>query len=616
MAAALSLRLDAPSSEAPNKAIGAMNALGTQDPRYAARVEHYLADHGLNHPQRLDTHGASPLAVAERTLTQELRAGRTVMDWTKLASAQSLLALEPQAAAQPRDLAFETARLDALAGIHLDAAQQAEVARRAAALPADVRAPFAQLVGAVADAYAAQAPVAQDVLAQTRAAHSAGDMVMPDEAREATLENAMGIVAAQNAFRDAAARISFPQTQAALFRDPAGLVILGSLGNDVYERTGALRDPILLVDPAGDDVYHTTAGAACPDLLSAVHDCNGLVASVLVDLAGDDTYDYAGPITVAQGSAGQGGIGILVDAAGNDSYRSLFTQGRGYVYLYITGGAQGYGFAATGILLDAAGNDVYEADVTTSHISTWDLAQGFGNAGGVGIAADGGGDDQWLSYGFDNGLDRGEFQGLYPGGTGFFGGVGVLADTGASKDEYHAWDNASTTDFYAYGFAAFGGTGIFLDDGGDDNYQAVESATDPFIVPLLNCAYGTGSYAGLGVFLEMGGNDHYFGDTVSPRSAWTMNEGFGGPAAAEGVFVDVSGDDGHFMQVHGGPGSYTAGRGILLGGGEGLFGNTVGAYLDLAGNDQYTGAAPSHNNAAWPVGADFEAGGVPDFFVN
>jgi hypothetical protein len=250
------------------------------------------------------------------------------------------------------------------------------------------------------------------------------------------------------------------------------------------------------------------------------------------------------------------------------------------------------------------------------------MSQGFGNAGGVGIVSDGTGDDRWLAYGFDTAGLRG-FQGLYPGGTGFFGGLGILTDTGQSADDYYAWDNASSTDFYAFGFAAFGGTGIFFEDGGDDDYQAVEKATGvsgTVITPLLNCAFGTASFAGLGVFLEMGGDDHYFGDTIGPRSVATMNEGFGGPAEGEGIFLDVSGDDGHFMEAHPsfGANNYgmTYGRGILLGGGEGLLGDTVGVYLDLMGADTYTGAAPSRNNAAWPTGLDLEAGLVPAVFVS
>jgi hypothetical protein len=606
-----------PADPLGTKSVGQLTHEGLQDPRFAARVQHYLADHGVNHPQRMDLQGRSPLDVAHQTLTAEVRDGRTVAQWIKLAQASDLLALAPTGAPAPSDLATDVARLDADAGAPLSAAQKADVARQAAALPADVRAPFADLVHAMADAYEAQSPVASAVVARAASASGALDITLTDAERESTIANAMTLLAAQNAFRLAVKDVAWPDASVPLFRDPEGLVILGSTGNDVYERTSVLQDPVLIVDPSGSDTYHTTAGAACPDLLQVAHDCNGLVISVVIDLTGNDSYAYAGEPTDAQGSASLGGIGLLVDILGDDHYLSSFdrTQ-RGPVFMYVDGGAQGYGLAGVGILLDAQGNDVYEADITSSSFDIWGFSQGFGNVGGVGIAADGGGNDQWLANGFDSNLTGCCFQGLYPGGTGFYGAVGILSDAGQGADQYHAWDNATTTDFYAYGFGAFGGVGIFAEDGGNDDYAAVESASNPFIVPLLNCAYGTGSFGGLGVFVEMGGNDHYFGDSVSPRAVYTMNEGFGGPAVGEGLFVDVSGDDGHFMQAHAGDGQgFTAGRGILLGGGEGITGNSFGVFLDAGGADQYTGAAPSRDNAVWPVGMDFDAGLVPQFFV-
>ncbi|HUR69882.1 MAG TPA: hypothetical protein VM370_11610 [Candidatus Thermoplasmatota archaeon] len=623
--APVALDATAPGHPLQGKSLGQLTYEGMQDPRFAARVQHYLADHGLDHPRRLDLAGASPVDVARQTLNAEPRAGRTVAQWVSLAQADNLLSLsgEPAGAA---DLATEVARLDAAAGHPLTAAQRAELDARAAAVPADIRAPFAQLVQSVAVAYEAQTPIATGVVARVPTASGAPDLMLTSTERDATLANALSIVAAQNDFRAAVAGLEWPAASTPIFSDPNGLVVLGSTGDDTFERTSVQRDPVLIVDASGNDVYHTTAAGACADPANLIHDCNGLAVSVVVDLQGDDTYAYSGVPTNVDGSGSLGGIGVLVDATGSDSYLSNFVQPAslgpfwGGVLGYIDAGSQGYGLAGVGIQIDAVGNDVYEADVTSHGNSIWAFAQGFGNAGGVGISADGSGDDEWLSYGFDTGIGSGRFQGLYPGGTGFFGGVGVLSDTGLGSDDYYAWDNATTTDFYAYGFGAFGGTGVFFEDGGDDDYQAVESAKNPFIVPLLNCAFGTASFAGLGVFLEMGGNDHYFGDTRSPRGVATMNEGFGGPAEGEGVFLDVSGDDGHFMEAHpnGGANNYgsTHGRGILLGGGEGLTGNTVGVYLDLAGADAYTGASPSQNNAVWPTGIDFEAGSVPAPFVS
>lgn len=614
--------------ELAGRSIGQLIHQGMTDERFEARVQHWLEQHQLDHPQRADLGGASPLAVAQSKVQLEPRAGRTVEEWVQLGRAENLLSLEPQAQRAPADVVDEVARLAAALGVTYTPAELADMRAQAAALPADMRAPFAALVASVADAHVAQAPIAQGIVGRM----GEGDLafMMTSQEREATVANALSLVAAQNAFRVAVAGVEMPSLVTPAFADPAGLVILGSSADDTFERTGVFRDAALIVDPAGNDVYEQLAGGACPDLLGLIHECNGLVVSMVVDLLGDDRYLYDGIPTNSQGSGSLGGIGLLVDLAGSDLYYSLFRQTQnvgslwGGVTGYIDGGNQGYALAGFGLLLDGAGDDTYEGDVTSvpgqRSISIWGFSQGVGNAGGVGIASDGTGDDRWLAYGIDGGMRAGGgFQGLYPGGSGFFGGLGLMTDTGLGHDKYYAWDNGTTTDFYAYGFGAFGGTGIFYEDGGDDDYQAVESATNPFIVPLLNCAFGTASFAGLGVFLEMGGNDHYFGDSVSPYRTATMNEGFGGPAEGEGLFVDVSGDDGHFMEAHSGfvnNYQHTYGRGILLGGGEGATGNTFGVYLDLAGADQYTGAPPSRNNAIWPAGLDLEAGMVPEFFVS
>lgn len=603
--------------------MGQMIREGMTDPLFEARARQWIAENGLDHPQPLPASAGDPVEIAREVVTEQLRAGRTVTEWVQLAKAENLLSLEPSTRAADADLAAEVARLSEAVGVPLDAAQMANVQAQANALPADVREPFAALVAATAHAYETQAPIAAGIVGRIPTSSDLLDYAMSDAEREATLANALGLVAAQNAFRLAVEDVDFPASSTPLFRDPNGLVILGSTGNDTYIRDGVRRDAALIVDPAGNDVYEQAAGGACSDPASLIHDCNGLAVALAVDILGDDVYTYSGVPTNVQGSASVGAIGVLVDAAGQDSYLASFVQTLdpapfwGGVVGYVDGGVQGYGLAGAGILVDATGNDVYGSDVTSSRYSIWDFAQGFGNAGGVGIASDGLGDDRWLAYGFDSLMSSG-FQGMYPGGTGFFGGLGIISDTGLGNDEYHSWDNATTTDYYAYGFGAFGGTGIFYEDGGDDDYQAVETATDSFITPLLNCAFGTASFAGLGVFLEMGGDDQYYGASISTSNVATMNEGFGGPAEGEGVFLDVSGEDGHFMEswVNGvSRPEMTYGRGMWLGGGEGLAGNTVGVYLDMGGVDAYTGAAPSRNNAIWPAGMDFEAGRVPEFLM-
>lgn len=566
----------------------------------------HLHEHGGGHPTAAALlMGRDPLANARDALTVDLHRGRTASAWVADAKAERLLALRPDAPAEG-DLVAEVLRLHALAGVRAGAADVASLHAQADALPAALRAPLGGLVREVADAYAAQLPLARDVLARRTAEPSADAPLLGEAQRDAMAANAERVIAAQNLFRQ---RVAGLDLGTAAFADPLGLVVVGGAGDDAHAPTGVLEDPVLLVDLGGNDVYTTRAGAACPDLLNLAHVCNGLALSVLVDLAGHDTYSYAGAPSVAQGAGSFGGVGILVDAAGDDRYFSLMTRvAERPLYHYVDGGAQGFGQAGYGVLLDAAGHDLYRADVQSLQgLSVWDFAQGFGGLGGVGVLADAGGDDSYLANGLGIPKSTG-FQGVYNNGAGFYGGVGLLVDTGAGNDRYHAWNNGTTVDYYAQGFGAFGGLGILYEDGGNDDYLAVEIAYDPFIVPLLNCAFGTGSLGGVGVFLEMGGDDTYYGDTQSPRAASTMNEGFGGIGAAYGLFVDVSGDDGHFMYANGGGGSYTAGRGVVV-----TRGNILGNYLDLGGSDQYVGASSglllggSRDNAAWLGGADVNA---------
>ena len=564
---------------------------------------------------------ADPLESARYELTQADWHGRTIVDWLGVADAQRLLALRAPAGAE-RDLTTEVARLATLAGVPLDGVALLHVARDADTLAPDVRAPFANLVGAVADAYEAQLPLAREVSAAWPTEWNERTRLLTVPQREAMALRADDVVAAMLSLSDALdARMHTGAIGG--FRDPLGLVVLGTSGNDVHARDGALHDPVVLVDPAGDDVYLTTAGGACPDVANIAHTCNGLALSVLLDLEGADSYHYDGGPAAVQGAGSMGGMGLLVDLAGDDAYSSLMTRdARGPVFNYVDGGAQGFSQAGYGLLLDAAGDDSYQADVrSTQGRSIWDFAQGFGSLGGIGLALDAGGNDKWFANGL--GLHGNGFQGVYNNGVGFYGGIGINADTGAGNDVYRAYNNGTTVDYYAQGFGAFGGLGILFEDGGDDDYTAVEIATDPFIIPLLNCAFGTGSLGGAGIFLELAGNDRYYGASGSPRKAYVMNEGFGGIGAGYGMFVDVSGDDGHFMEnlnefgtgpnTH--PDSDTFGRGVLIehvspltgintsgNGGANRFGN----YLDLGGTDTYVGAPPSRNDARWSGGADID----------
>jgi len=120
-----------------------------------------------------------------------------------------------------------------------------------------------------------------------------------------------------------------------------------------------------LVDGGGDDTY--SAG------LFAQGCAYWYAFGMLADLGGTDTYDG---IWYVQGSGAHFGVGTLYDRDGDDVYRATMNMAQG----------AGHDFT-TGLLWDAAGNDLYEAP---------SLSLGAGNANGIGIFRDDGGDDTYV----------------------------------------------------------------------------------------------------------------------------------------------------------------------------------------------------------------------------
>ena len=125
-----------------------------------------------------------------------------------------------------------------------------------------------------------------------------------------------------------------------------------------------------------------------------------------------------------------GGIGILTDAEGNDTYiGDYFAQGSSYWYAlgiladkkghdkYIAGRySQGAGTHLTsGILMDGEGDDQY--------LATFGVSQGCGHDYAIGMLLDNGGNDRYIS-------------GIISQGAGNDNGIGILNDNGGD-DEYH-----------------------------------------------------------------------------------------------------------------------------------------------------------------------------------
>jgi hypothetical protein len=320
---------------------------------------------------------------------------------------------------------------------------------------------------------------------------------------------------------------------------PAGRIEIGGTAATTYTTEVAYR-----FDLGGDDRYLDVGGAAGFDRPIAI----------TVDWEGDDVY-----LATSEGrqGAGIGGIGILVDCAGNDRYvGTRLCQGVGIagagLLVDLAGDdsydvqdcGQGLGLRGLGYLRDAAGNDRYRAAR---------LAQGVGLPGGIGVLRDEAGDDHYSLWGRDlsNYQTKGVFDGWGQGaGIGFrgiaSGGIGLLHDLGAGRDVYEGGN-------FAQGGGYFFGLGILVDEGGDDRYFGARYAQ------------GWAAHQAVGVFIEKGGNDRYEAvDAAAAGISWDESVA---------VFHDEAGDDRYEMQ------------GFVLGAAAET---AIAIFLDDKGADTYT----------------------------
>lgn len=303
-----------------------------------------------------------------------------------------------------------------------------------------------------------------------------------------------------------------------------GIAILAdSQGNDLYRSTApglgsATCGVALLLDSDGDDTYDAYrdsigfahGGAALLEDLRGADSYSGFTqvegvgltrgVGCLVDregkdryLANDEAIDFASTqsaqhnVSMAQGAAYgrrgdyldghsmSGGIGLLYDMAGDDSYTcGVFGQGVGY-------------WEGIGILWDDAGNDRY--------FGQW-YVQGASAHFGIGVLMDQAGDDSYIAK-----MNMAQ-------GAGHDFGYGMLVDAGGN-DRYEA-PNLSL------GAGNANGIGIFVDASGDDTYLALgitlgRAAEAPKGTPRERALC-------LGVFMDLGGTDTY------PDSAtWAAN---------------------------------------------------------------------------------------------
>jgi len=145
-------------------------------------------------------------------------------------------------------------------------------------------------------------------------------------------------------------------------------VLIDNEGNDFYQLGGSVPD---FRDPLSSTV---SFGQGFGDGIRPLNGKTGIPGGIgiLLDETGDDTYiaDY-----FAQGSSYYYGIGILNDLDGNDQYiAGRYAQGAGI-------------HSSVGVLLDRRGNDFY--------YTSFGVAQGMGHDYGVGFFEDDQGDDYY-----------------------------------------------------------------------------------------------------------------------------------------------------------------------------------------------------------------------------
>ena len=295
-------------------------------------------------------------------------------------------------------------------------------------------------------------------------------------------------------------------------------ILWDTQGDDHYlgrqhAQASALFGAALLVDGGGQNEFRAASHAQA-------HAIGGL--AVLLSGTGNDRYTAQ---THAQGSAGPEGVAVLLDPAGNERYtldNTPLVRPSPQLPSRNTSMGQGAGrglradsadgrstTGGIGMLLDLAGDDHYVAQV---------FAQGAGYYEGLGMLVD------------DDGTDRFDAA-WYAMGAGAHRGAGVLIKRGGGNDHYrvsHSTSLGAAHDFSVGIFLDEGGddhyelgdlglgaahdnsTALFVDAKGDDRYQVTATACRALGAAHIS-AWGDlrEDLLNLGLFMDLGGADSY-----------------------------------------------------------------------------------------------------------
>lgn len=266
-------------------------------------------------------------------------------------------------------------------------------------------------------------------------------------------------------------------------------VLLDAGGTDYYKsidesQASATAGYGLLIDRAGNDVYESYRSSqafAGPNAAAALIDLNGNDKYI----ANDTDIRYPAPqsaehnVSLSQGAATgwradytdglsiNGGVAVLLDAAGDDSYVcGIFGQGTGY-------------WLGAGLLIDLAGDD--------SYLGQW-YVQGASAHYAAGLLIDRAGKDRYIAK-----MNMSQ-------GAGHDVGIGVLIDD-AGDDVYEGSS-------LGLGASNAAGVGVFLDKAGNDKYWTPNASCLGWVNP--NDGY-RGLFRSYGLFFDLGGNDQYAG---------------------------------------------------------------------------------------------------------
>lgn len=280
----------------------------------------------------------------------------------------------------------------------------------------------------------------------------------------------------------------------------------------------------ILFDVEGDDTYSG---------LSACQGSGTYGTGLLIDGGGDDRYEC---YQQGQGFGFTKGVGLLLDVTGNDTYIANDTDIKfpsAQSAEHNGSLSQGFGFGrrgdyldghswagGVGMLVDGAGDDSYSCGI---------FGQGGAYWYGVGILADKGGDDayfgQWYCQGSAAHFALGVLQDTagndsYTGKMNMCGGAGHDFSLGWLEDR--AGNDAYDMPNLSLGGGNANGVGVFWDCAGDDSYLS-----NGITLGQASVA-GTGSLRDfimtLGVFVDGSGADVYLerGSEGQPSTSFSF----------------------------------------------------------------------------------------------